>query len=160
LREKSDRVTARELQEVQKLINRKIYDEAVERLEEAQGLAPEYFEVARFKAYLFQKIGNISDARAQYELAIILAPNKPQLHYWFGKFLLDSEDNVDEAVEQFEIAYDIEPHVHKVSVMLARAYLIQHDYEKSQNIIDTLKDTISQADDFSKKFYYDISVQV
>lgn len=160
LREKSDRVTARELQEIQKLINRKVYDGAFERLEEAQGLAPEYFEVARFKAYLFQKIGNVSDARAQYELAIILAPNKPQLHYWFGKFLLDSEDNVDDAVEQFELAYEIEPTAHKVSVMLARAYLIQHDYIKSQTIIDTIKDNISQADDFSKMFYYDVSVQI
>lgn len=159
-REKSDRVVVRELQEIQKLINRNIYDEAFERLEEVHGLAPEYFEVARFKAYLYQKIGNISDARGQYELAIILAPKKPQLYYWFGKFLLDSEDNIDGATEQFELAYKIEPNSAKVSVALARAYLVQHEHAKSQEIIDTLKDTISQADDFSNKFYYDVSIQI
>lgn len=159
-REKSDRVVVRELQEIQKLINRSIYDEAFERLEEVYGLAPEYFEVARFKAYLYQKIGNISDARGQYELAIILAPKKPQLYYWFGKFLLDSEDNIDGATEQFELAYKIEPNSAKVSVALARAYLVQHEHAKSQEIIDTLKDTISQADDFSNKFYYDVSIQI
>lgn len=159
-REKSDRVVVRELQEIQKLINRGIFDEAFERLEEVHGLAPEYFEVARFKAYFYQKIGNISDARGQYELAIILAPNKPQLYYWFGKFLFHSEDNVDGAAEQFEKAHKIEPSSAKVSVALARAYLVQHEYAKSQKIIDSLKDTILQADDFSKKFYYDVSIQI
>lgn len=159
-REKSDRVIVKELQTIYGLINNSVYDEAINRLDEAHRLAPDYFEVARFKAYLFQKIGNTSDAREQYELAILLSPETPQLHYWFGKFLQVSEENINEAVDNFEKAYELDPKSHLVSVTLARGYLFQNDFEKAQKILNLLEDSISQADDFIHKTYYDSKVQL
>jgi Tfp pilus assembly protein PilF len=74
-----------------------------------------------------------SDAREQYELAIVLSQRTPQLHYWFGKFLLHSEENVDEAVEQFRIAHDLDLDSTEVSLALARGYLFQHNLMKHRN---------------------------
>jgi LuxR family transcriptional regulator, glucitol operon activator len=87
-RDKSDRVIVKMLHDVNTHISNRKHDRAFEILQEAHRLAPDFFEVARFLAYFHQKSGNLSDAREQYELAIVLSPNTPQLHYWFGKFLL------------------------------------------------------------------------
>ncbi|WP_438864003.1 NB-ARC domain-containing protein [Neptunicella sp.] len=159
-RDKSDRVIARKLYDAQNHIRNSEHDLAFEILQEAQRLAPDYFEVARFMAYFYQKSGNFSEAREQYELAILLAPNTAQLHYWFGKFLLHSEENVEEAVEQFEKAHNLDVKAIEVSLALARGYLFQHEFDKTQNIITELSDVIITADDHLIKMYFDTEIQV
>jgi len=159
-RDKSDRVIARKLYDAQNHIGNGEHDKAFEILQEAQRLSPDYFEVARFMAYFYQKSGNFSDAREQYELAIVLSPKTPQLHYWFGKFLLHSEENVDEAVEQFRIAHDLDLDSTEVSLALARGYLFQHEFDETQKLLIQLSPNISTADDHLQKIYRDTEIQV
>lgn len=159
-RDKSDRVIASKLRDAQNHIRNAEHDIAFEILQEAQRSAPDYFEVARFKAYFHQKSGNFSDAREQYELAIVLAPNTPQLNYWFGKFLLHSEDSLDEAIEQFEIAYALDKQSIEVSLALARGYLFQHKFDDTQKILDALSPNLNNADDHLVKMYFDTEIQV
>ncbi|WP_095210655.1 NB-ARC domain-containing protein [Endozoicomonas ascidiicola] len=159
-RDKSDRVIARKLYDAQNHISKGEHDLAYEILKESQHMAPDYFEVARFMAYFHQKSGNFSDAREQYELAIVLSPNTSQLHYWFGKFLLHSEENVDDAVEQFEIAHKIDNQSIDVSLSLARGYLFQHQFEGAQIILSGLVPRIYSADSHQLKMYLDTDIQV
>jgi Tfp pilus assembly protein PilF len=159
-RDKSDRVIARKLYDAQNHIRNAEHDLAFEILQEAQRLAPDYFEVARFMAYFFQKSGNFSEAREQYELAIVLSPNTPQLHYWFGKFLLHSEENVDEAVEQFRIAHNLDMGSVEVSLALARGCLFQHEFDETQEMLTKLSENINSADEHLLKMYYDTEIQV
>jgi Flp pilus assembly protein TadD len=159
-RDKSDRVIARKLYDAQNHIRKSEHDLAFEILQEAQRLAPDYFEVARFMAYFYQKSGNFSEAREQYELAILLAPNTAQLHYWFGKFLLHSEENVEEAVEQFKMARNLDLKSIDVSLALARGYLFQHEFDKTQDIITDLSEVINTADDHLIRMYFDTEIQV
>ncbi|WP_462176618.1 NB-ARC domain-containing protein [Pseudoalteromonas gelatinilytica] len=159
-RDKSDRVIARRLYDAQNHIKNSEHNLAFEILQEAQRLAPDYFEVARFMAYFYQKSGNFSEAREQYELAILLAPNMPQLHYWFGKFLLHSEEDVEEAVEQFKKARNLDIKSIEVSLALARGYLFQHEFDKTQDIITELAEVIYTADDHLIKMFFDTEIQV
>ncbi|GGZ11052.1 NB-ARC domain-containing protein [Shewanella fodinae] len=159
-RDKSDRVIARKLYDAQNHIMNSEHHQAFEVLQEAQRLAPDYFEVARFMAYFYQISGNFSEAREQYELAILLAPNTSQLHYWFGKFLLHSEENVEEAVEQFEKAHKLDVNSTEVSLALARGYLFQHEFDKTQEILTEISEVIGAADDHLIKMYVDTEVQV
>jgi LuxR family transcriptional regulator, glucitol operon activator len=159
-RDKSDRVIARKLYDAQNHIANANHDLAFEILQEAQRLAPDYFEVARFMAYFYQKSGNFSDAREQYQLAIVLSPKTPQLHYWFGKFLLHAEESVDEAVEQFRIAHELDCRSIEVSLALARGYLFQHEFHETQKILDALSGDIDSADSHLVKMYFDTEIQV
>ena len=159
-RDKADRVIVKLLHEAQSHIANSEHDQAFEILQEAQRLAPDYFEVARFMAYFYSKNGNFSDAREQYELAIVLAPNTPQLHYWFGKFILHSEENVDEAVIQFEKALEIDKSSIEVSLALARGYLFQHKFEATQNILDSLLSEIDNAETHLIKMFFDTAIQI
>ena len=159
-RDKSDRVIVKQLHDVQKHIANSKHDKAFEILQEVQRLAPDYFEVARFMAYFYQKSGNFADAREQYELAIVLSPKTPQLHYWFGKFLLHAEESVDEAVIQFEKAVALDKGSVEASLALARGYLFQHDFENTKKILDLLASEIDSAENHLLKMYFDTTIQV
>ena len=159
-RDKSDRVIARKLYDAKNHIANADHDVAFEILQESQRLAPDYFEVARFMAYFHQKSGNFSEAREQYELAIVLSPRTSQLHYWYGKFLLHSEENVDEAVEQFKIAHQLDDKSIEVSLALARGLLFKHEFDSTQEILDLLSSSIFSADAHLVKMYFDTKIQI
>jgi tetratricopeptide (TPR) repeat protein len=159
-RDKSDRVIAKKLYDAQTYISNSEHDKAFEILQDAQRLAPDYFEVARFMAYFYQKSGNLADAREQYELAIVLSPETSQLHYWFGKFLLHSEENIDDAVIHFEIANKLDCEAVEVALALARGYLFQHKFEMTQNILNGLTSVIETADEHLLRMFFDTEIQV
>lgn len=159
-REKSDRVIVKKLHDVQSFISKFQYDQAFEILQEAQRLAPDFFEVARFMGYFYQKTGNYSDAREQYELAIILSSESPQLYYWFGKFLLYSEEDLDEATNSFEMAYKLDPTSAEVALALARAYLYQHKFEEAQTVLNSIKLLVENSDEYLIQMYHDTLVQI
>ncbi|TKG21942.1 tetratricopeptide repeat protein [Vibrio breoganii] len=159
-RDKADRIIVKMLMDSFGLISSGKHDQAITILEEAHRLAPDYFEVARFMAYFHQKSGNLNDARKQYELAIVLAPETPQLHFWFGKFLLHEEENVDEAVEQFIIANKLDDESIDVALALARGFLFQHNFTGTEQILCSIENSIAQSDLHQQKMYYDTKIQI
>ena len=154
------RVIVRKLYDAQNHIGNSEHDLAFEILQEAQRLAPDYFEVARFMAYFYQKSGNYSDAIDQYELAIVLSPHSPQIYYWYGKFLLHSDEDLEGAVKHFEKAHTLDPKSIEVSLALARGYLFQHDFDKTQKLLCKLSENINSADDHLIKMFFDTEIQV
>jgi tetratricopeptide (TPR) repeat protein len=140
LRVKNDRVIIKTLSDALKFISTDNYDSAYELLEEARRLAPDFFEVHRVIAYFQQKKGNFPEARDSFELAITLSPNTPQLHFWFGKFLLRDEEVLEDAVEQFLIAHRLDRESLEIGVELARVYMFQKEYGKSWEIVNMFFD--------------------
>lgn len=159
-RDKADRIIVKMLMDAFAFISSGKHDKAFTILEEAHRLAPDYFEVARFMAYFHQKSGNLNDARKQYELAILLAPDTPQLHFWFGKFLLHEEENIDDAVEQFKLAHKLDSNSVDVALALARGYLFQHNFKDTEKTLSAIEDSIKQSDLHQQKMFYDTQIQI
>ncbi|EPN9328400.1 tetratricopeptide repeat protein [Cronobacter sakazakii] len=159
-RDKNDRVMVKLLREAQIFMRSGQHDKAFELLTESHKLAPDYFEVARVLAYFHQKNGNLSDAREQYELAIVLAPGLPQLHYWFGKFILREEQNTDDAVIEFEKAFELDPNSVEVGLFLARAYMFQHEFNKAVDILSKIQPLIENATEDNEKIFLDTEIQI
>ncbi|OHC20671.1 MAG: AAA family ATPase [Pseudomonadales bacterium RIFCSPHIGHO2_12_FULL_40_16] len=160
VRLKADRVIVKILHDAMRHIANGQHDLAYGILEEARRLAPDYFEVPRTLAYFHQKAGNFQEARESYELAIALSPNTPQLHLWFGRFILREEESVDDAVEQFEIASKLDSTSPEIDLPLARGYLFQHRFADVKKIIEKLSEKADLLDDILRKTYYDTRVQV
>lgn len=160
MRAKSDRVLLRSLRDAVREVQEGRYDVAYELLDEARRLAPDYFEVHRVLAFFHQKNGNIPEARESYELAITLAPNSPQLHYWFGTFLIRVEESVDDAVEQFEIARSLDSEACDVALWLARGYMFQHRFAEVHAILDGLREREKTMGERSLGIYHDTRIQV
>lgn len=160
LRDKSDRVIAKMLSDAQKHISNAEHGIAFDILSEAKRLAPDYFETARVMAYFYQQSGNLNDSRKEYDLAIALAPDLSQLHYWYGKYLLRHEENVDDATEQFSIAHELDPDSVDVALFLARCYMFQHDFDESLAILDKIGGNVDYFEFNNQKVYYDARIQI
>lgn len=160
VRSKADRVIVKMLHDAMKHLRAAANEPAYEILEEARRLAPDYFEVPRVLAYFHQKNGNYPEARESHELAIALAPNTSQLHYWFGKFILHEEESVDDAVEQFEIARKLDNSSTEIIISLSRGYMFQHRFSDVRALTEELSPNIDLLDDNLRKTYYDTRVQL
>lgn len=160
VRSKADRVIVKMLHDAMKHLRVAANEPAYEILEEAKRLAPDYFEVPRVLAYFHQKNGNYPEARESHELAIALAPNTAQLHYWFGKFILHEEESVDDAVDQFEIARKLDVSSPEIAISLSRGYMFQHKFSDVRTLIDELSEKLELLDDSLRKTYYDTRVQL
>jgi len=116
--------------------------------------------VARIKAYFYQRSGDLNEAREQYELSIVLSPKTSQLYYWFGKFILQQEEDVDGAVKEFEKAFNLDKKSLDVSLALARGYMFQHKFNEANEILDNLSETIDEKDEHNYKTYLDTKMQI
>lgn len=159
-RDKSDRVVAKMLTDAITHLNNNQYGLAYDLLDEAHRMAPDYFEVARVFAQYYEIIGNLADAREQYELAIVLEPDAPQLHHWFGKFLLQKDDNVDDAIFQFQRAYKLDPNSFDSALSLARCFMFASDYDETDKLLETLREQFERSPEHLQKIYLDTEIQI
>ncbi|WP_222860144.1 tetratricopeptide repeat protein [Vibrio mimicus] len=159
-RDKSDRVVAKMLTDAISYSNNNQYGKAFDLLDEAHRMAPDYFEVPRVFAQYYELTGNISDAREQYELSIVLEPEAPQLYYWFGKFLLQKDDNVDEAIPIFERAIKLDPCSFDCALSLARCYMFASRYDETESLLDSLRDKFESNPEHLKKIFLDTEIQI
>ncbi len=111
-------------------------------------------------AYFHQKSGNLNDARKQYELAIVLSPDTPQLHFWFGRFLLHEEENVDEAVEQFKLAHKLDKDSVDVALSLARGYLFQKNFDGTAKVLKSIESSAERSEPHQQKMFFDTQIQI
>lgn len=160
IRTKSDHVILKILKEALDNILEERFENVYEKLEEARRLAPDYYEVPRILAHYHQKTGNIPEARECYELALTLNPGSPQIHYWFAKFLLHEEQNVEDAAKEFESAKRLDPNSAEISINLARSYLFQQRFEETEIIIKELEEKFEKLNDNIKKMYFDTRIQI
>ncbi|WMN98240.1 NB-ARC domain-containing protein [Vibrio parahaemolyticus] len=159
-RDKSDRVVAKMLTDAITHLNNNQYGLAYDLLDEAHRMSPDYFEVPRVFAQYYEIIGNIAEAREQYELAIVLEPDAPQLHHWFGKFLLQKDDNVDEAIVQFQRANKLDPSSFDTALSLARCFMFASNYDETEKLLATLKEDFDRSPEHLQKIYLDTEIQI
>lgn len=159
-RDKADRVIAKMLTDAQGYAKQQKYDKAFELLEESKRMSPDYFEAARVSAQFHEKQGNLTDARKQFELSILLAPEVPQLHYWFGKFLLQSEDNLDDALPHLIKANKLDSESIDIALILARAHMFKGEYSTTDQILIGIEDRILDKSSHNNKMFLDTQIQV
>lgn len=159
-RDKEDRVIVKMLYDVITEIRFDHYGEAFDLLKEARRLAPDYYEVARVFAYYYKVLGNFGEARQEFELAIRQSPDSPQLYYWFGKFLLHDENDVDASLIQFQRASELDPNSDEVLLAIARNYMYMHDFLNAMDVYEKVKKRIDHSDDYLSKIFFEIDLQI
>ena len=126
-----------ELKKAFSLIRQKRFDSAEGLLLELSGIAPGYFEIERVKAYLKFETKEYVAAKRAYEMALELNPDYGPLHYWYGGFLLRAYDDLDNALNSFQRAFELEPSS-LVRREQARVLMYKGMFNESVEIIDEL----------------------
>jgi LuxR family transcriptional regulator, glucitol operon activator len=154
VRSRSEALAARKLRSAVILAMKDRFLEADEIIAGLRISNPEYFEVFRLEAFIAYRQGDMPRANSSYETAFELAKAQPQLHYFYGGFLMRSFGNYVGAATQFEAALKVDSTASVVLREAARNKLFSYDFPAAQELIDrawkneskTLKDEIVLTD--------------
>ena len=162
IRLKSDRLITKQLRDALEYTNKRQLVEAFKIFDETRRLAPDYFEVHRVIAYYYTVTGDYAEARRSYELAIQQAPQLPQLHYWYGNFLLNKDDSLDEAVSFLRKAQEIDSGSVEVKISLLRCYMYMKNFNAAYGIIADIENIENNLlfSNHIKRMFYDLKIQL
>lgn len=138
-RTRSDWVVAKYLRECLLKIRVDKCDEALEIIEKAKGLAPDFSEVYRVEAWAYARSGNLSQAYDCYEKALDWAPNSAIVYFLFGGFLLRDMHDSEKANEMFERAMQLCPDRPEPRIDYARCCLYRRNFNDALKAIEQLE---------------------
>ncbi|EGR0579839.1 tetratricopeptide repeat protein [Vibrio cholerae] len=123
-------------------------ESAIEKINQAKALMPDFSECYRVHAYVLQKEKPWL-ARSEYETALEYNNRSMIARYSYAKFL-NSEEEHEEAIEQLNAALQIDPHSIPCKSQLAFTFKMMGNYPKANEIYND----ILSNEDFSshKKF--------
>jgi LuxR family glucitol operon transcriptional activator len=114
------------------------YGLALQRVNEAKNIDPNYFEVYRVSAFIKATQGDILSAEEDYELGLEIAPNNKRLLYYYAQFLLFSLEDSEKALQYAQQVYEQEPNHPFTAFLFARCYNQMKEFNKAINIIKNL----------------------
>jgi LuxR family transcriptional regulator, glucitol operon activator len=136
VRSPSEAISAGKLRHATNLALRGKFEKAYEVLDTVRVLSPEYFEAYRVQAFIQYRQGDFTGAQNSYDAAFDLGSEQPQLHFFYGGFLMRALDDFEGAAEQFDRAIAIDASAIEVLREAARVHLYLHQFDKSQHNID------------------------
>lgn len=155
----TDAVAAGLLRKALSEIKQERFDEALEFVDNAKRIAPNYFEALRVEAYAAAQAGNAMRAQSAYEEAIALRPNHPPLRVLFAGFLLRFMEDPDGAIHHLTESQKLDHSELAIPIEMARAYLHLRDYTKVLELAEAVDITQSRNARLSR-VYHDLLLQV
>ena len=136
VRSRSETIAATQLRHAFRAADRGDIDEAMKTIEALKISSPEYFEVYRVSAAVHVKSGDIQGAISNYETAIDVDPQQPQLYFWYGGFLMRWQNDFDRASDLYAKALELDPASGAVLREAARNELFASRFDKAQELVD------------------------
>lgn len=136
VRSRSEAIAATQLAQAFQKSERDDFDGALKIIDDLRITAPEYFEVYRTAAIIHLNAGNIPLALQNYEVAIEIDQNQPQLFFWFGGFVMRYLNDSVRASTLFDEALKLDPKSSAVLREAARNEFLVPDFEKAQSLLD------------------------
>lgn len=156
VRSNQEAISKGELQKAFRLIVRGDEKSALKIIEDQKILNGQYFEVYRTAAAIYAELDQITKAKENYEEAIELAPDQPQLRFWFAGFLMRFMSDNEEAAAQYKASLELEnthfavfndairnqfyiPDFEQAAILLAQAAQIELTERLSRSLLLDLK---------------------
>tara|TARA_R110002110_G_scaffold414147_1_gene643203 strand:+ start:64029 stop:66803 length:2775 start_codon:yes stop_codon:yes gene_type:complete len=157
VRNKGDFVVARHLRDASRAIKKKNLKSASDFVAKAESVAPDFFEVKRFRAAVAAYLGDHIGARENYEAAISLAPDHAPLYLWYGGFLFREENDVEGALVQYGQGLALDTESQELLIEYARMELYSMNFPEARTDLDRL-DFIALSEK-RKRIFTDIHLQ-
>jgi LuxR family transcriptional regulator, glucitol operon activator len=108
-------------------------------------ICPQYFEVRRVSAFINALNNNLSEANTQYEIAIEMTSDQPQLYFWYAGFLMRKMNNYNLALKYLLAALEIDNEEFLIYRELARNSFFIADFHGAQKYLDAAKNYCHSA---------------
>jgi tetratricopeptide (TPR) repeat protein/cold shock CspA family protein len=134
----NQRIAAKLLSEALTFSKNDNYDKALEKVNDAKNVDPNYFEVYRVSAFMKANTGDILSAEDDYLMGLEIAPNNIRLLYYYAQFLLFQLEDTKKAVECAEKVYLQKPNHPNTAFLFARCFNTMKEFNKAIQVIKTL----------------------
>ena len=135
VRSNQEALSAVELQRAYRLTKSGEHDGALAIIDEQKALSGQYFEVYRTSAVIHAEIDEVSKAKDEYEEAIDLAAEEPQLRYWYAGFLMRNLNDYEAAAVQYDKALTLGTDDFRVYNDATRNQFYIPDFEKAERLL-------------------------
>ena len=132
LRSRDDAVAARHLANALGCTSRGEWDGAQQAVEQARGLAPDYFEVYRVEGFICSLSGNFPQAQQSYSVAVELEPRSAPVRYWYAGFLLRHMNDAEAAEKELRVAHGLDRESSEILNELSRSLTYQYKYSEAE----------------------------
>ena len=104
VRSRSEAIAATHLAQAFYLSEKGETEKALQIIEDLRVTTPEYFEIYRVTAYIQAEAGDVISAQQNYDTAIDIASDQPQVFHWCAGFAMRHLQDSAKASELFEEA--------------------------------------------------------
>lgn len=150
----NEQVVAKFLSEALALSKKRDYDKALDKVNEAKKIVPNYFEVYRISAFIKVLLDDYLGADEDYKLGLDIEPNNPRLLYYYAIFLLFNMGDSGSAIELANQLINIRPSNPYTSFLLARCYSANSNYIDAIRILTELMNGNNSLSEKDKKITY------
>ena len=137
-RSQEDAICGKLLKTAFKLSKENNYTAALEKIEAAKQLSPDFHEVYRVAGTILYFMGNYPWAEEEYETALSLRSNDPVLLYWYAGFYLRGLNEPDKAIDLLNSANKIDPDSIPIKIELSRAHTFVQNFDVALDLIKTI----------------------
>jgi LuxR family transcriptional regulator, glucitol operon activator len=126
---------------------------ALQKVQEAKNIDLNFYEVYRVGAFIKATQGDILSAEEDYQMGLEIAPDNLRLLFYYAQFLLFSLEDSHKALIYAEKVYQQRPNHPYTSLLFARCYNHNRDFNKAIQILRNLL-TNAELDPKNKRITY------
>lgn len=143
----NERIAARFLTEALSLSKRKNINAALQKIDEAKGVVPNYAEVYRVSAFIKAQADDLLGADDDYRLGLEIDPDNIRLLYYYGQFLLFQLSDPSGCIDYAKKVYELRPNHPYTALLIARCNNRLQNYSIAIELVETLLSTSLNAKD-------------
>jgi len=153
-----ERVVARYLQDALQLSKKGEYEAALEKVDNAGDIVPDYTEIYRIAAFIRSGMGDRIRADEDYKTALGINPNSPRLCYFYSGFLLRDCDDELEALEYAEKALKGDPDAVQLQLHYARCLGYAGELRMACEKLDLIRPEVAKRGDKYSRIAFELSI--
>jgi len=139
IRNSSERVVARYLQEALRLSKRREYKDAIKKIEEARQITPGYFEVYRVSGFVKSCLGvDLIGAEEDYKMALSFESENFRVLYFYAGFLLQYLNDPSLALTFAEKVLVLKADSDYPIILYSRCLGYSGDFKKATHVLEKL----------------------
>ncbi|MFY0634787.1 MAG: hypothetical protein JXQ91_13320 [Vannielia sp.] len=136
VRTDGDLIAAKHLKDAMHHLKNSNISAAQSLAQQAEEISPNYFEVHRVLALIYQQDRMLMRAEERFEAAISHAPTVAPLRLWFGDFYFKYMDDVSAAEEQYRAGLQIEPNSIPLLAAVILLLLVDRNFTEARSKLD------------------------
>jgi tetratricopeptide (TPR) repeat protein len=140
-RNHNEKIAAKFLTEALRFSKAEDYPSALNKVDEAKGIVPYYFECYRVGAFIKGIKGDILGAEEDYQTGLEMEPDNPRLLYYYSQLLLFQMGDTDAAFELAKQVYQARPTHSYTAFLLSRCLGYLGKFQEAIKIIEDIKET-------------------